>query len=93
MGAQFTDPVSPRNCPGSRHTEKESNEHLPPTRFLMARAHAAWLVAVRLGMGGQVVESYPSSARSSLTPFVYPDFSQKCFRDPMVAAAEIWRGG
>jgi len=40
-------------------TEKESNEHLLPTRFLMARAHAAWLAAVRLGMSGQVVETYP----------------------------------
>jgi hypothetical protein len=40
-------------------TEKESNEHLLPTRFLMARAHAAWLAAVRLGMSGQVVEAYP----------------------------------
>ena len=25
----------------------------------MARAHAAWLAAVRLGMSGQVVETYP----------------------------------
>jgi hypothetical protein len=40
-------------------TEKENNEHLLPTRFLMARAHAAWLAAVRLGMSGQVVETYP----------------------------------
>jgi hypothetical protein len=40
-------------------TEKESNEHLLPTRLLMARAHAAWLAAVRLGMSGQVVETYP----------------------------------
>jgi hypothetical protein len=40
-------------------TEKESNEHLLPTRFLMARAHAIWLAAVRLGMSGQVVEAYP----------------------------------
>jgi hypothetical protein len=40
-------------------TEKESNEHLLPTRFLMARAQAAWLAAVRLGMSGQVVETYP----------------------------------
>jgi len=40
-------------------TEKESNKHLLPTRFLMARAHAAWLAAVRLGMSGQVVETYP----------------------------------
>ena len=40
-------------------TEKESNEHLLPTRFRMARAHAAWLAAVQLGMSGQVVETYP----------------------------------
>ena len=40
-------------------TEKENNEHLIPTRLLMARAHAAWLAAVRLGMSGQVVETYP----------------------------------
>jgi hypothetical protein len=40
-------------------TEKENNEHLIPTRLLMVRAHAAWLAAVRLGMSGQVVETYP----------------------------------
>src|SRR5437773_11857768 len=40
-------------------TEKENNEHLLPTRFLMARAHAAWLAAVRLGMSAQTVEAYP----------------------------------
>jgi len=39
-------------------TEKEHNAALLPTRFLMARAGAAWLAAVRLGMSGQVVEAY-----------------------------------
>lgn len=40
-------------------TEKENTEHLLPARFLMARAHGAWLAGVRLGMSGQVVETYP----------------------------------
>ncbi len=40
-------------------TEKENNPNLLPTRFLMARAHAAWLAAVRLGLSGQTVEAYP----------------------------------
>ncbi len=40
-------------------TEKERQAALLPTRFLMARAHAAWLAATRLGMSGQVVEAYP----------------------------------
>lgn len=40
-------------------TEKEHTASLLPTRFLMARAHAAWLAAARLGMSGQVVEAYP----------------------------------
>jgi hypothetical protein len=40
-------------------TEKEHHAKLLPTRFLMARAHAAWLAATRLGMSGQVVEAYP----------------------------------
>src|SRR6266849_2245832 len=40
-------------------TEKEHNANLLPTRFLMARAHAAWLAATRQGLSGQVVEAYP----------------------------------
>lgn len=40
-------------------TEKEHNQNLLPTRFLMARAHASWLAAIRLGLSGQVVEVYP----------------------------------
>jgi len=40
-------------------TEKEHHPNLLPTRFLMARAHAAWLAAVRLGLSGQTVEGYP----------------------------------
>lgn len=40
-------------------TEKEHTASLLPTRFLMARARAAWLAATRLGMSGQVVEVYP----------------------------------
>jgi hypothetical protein len=40
-------------------TEKEHHENLLPTRFLMARAHAAWLAATRHGLSGQVVEAYP----------------------------------
>ena len=39
--------------------EKEQDPNLLPTRFLMARAHAAWLAAIRLGLSGQVVEAYP----------------------------------
>src|SRR5262249_43261329 len=40
-------------------TERENNPDLLPTRFLMARAHAAWLAAVRLALSGQTVEAYP----------------------------------
>jgi hypothetical protein len=40
-------------------TENEQNQNLLPTRFLMARAHAAWLAAIRLGLSGQVIEAYP----------------------------------
>jgi hypothetical protein len=40
-------------------TEKENNPNLLPARFLMARTHAAWLAAVRLGLSGQTVEAYP----------------------------------
>jgi len=40
-------------------TEKEHSENLLPTRFLMARTHAAWLAAVRLGLSAQTVEAYP----------------------------------
>ncbi len=40
-------------------TEKEHHASLLPTRFLMARARAAWLAATRLGLGGQTVEAYP----------------------------------
>src|SRR6266446_3596576 len=40
-------------------TEREHNENLLPTRFLMARVHSAWLAATRLGMSTQIVEAYP----------------------------------
>ena len=40
-------------------TEKENNSSLLPTLFLMARAHAAWLASVRLGLSAQTVEAYP----------------------------------
>ena len=40
-------------------TEKEQDPNLLPTRFLMARARAAWLAAIRLGLSGQFVEVYP----------------------------------
>ncbi len=39
--------------------EKDHQAGLLPSRFLMARTHAAWLAAVRLGMSGQAVEAYP----------------------------------
>jgi hypothetical protein len=40
-------------------TERESNPNLLPSRFLMARAHAAWLAAVRMALSGQTPEAYP----------------------------------
>jgi hypothetical protein len=40
-------------------TEKEHSPNLLPTRFLMARAHPAWLAAVHLGLSSQTVEVYP----------------------------------
>jgi len=40
-------------------TEKEHTASLLPARFLMARAHAAWLGATRQGLSGQIVEAYP----------------------------------
>lgn len=40
-------------------TEKDNNPNLRPTRFLMARAHSAWLAAVRLALSAQTVEAYP----------------------------------
>ena len=40
-------------------TEKEHTASLLPTRFLMARAHAAWLAAIRQGLSGQTVDAYP----------------------------------
>ena len=40
-------------------TERENDPNLLPTRFLMARAHAAWLTAVRLALSAQIVETYP----------------------------------
>jgi hypothetical protein len=43
----------------SEITEREHNPNLLPTRFLMARTHAAWLAAVRLGLSAETVEAYP----------------------------------
>lgn len=40
-------------------TEKEHDANLLPARFLMARTHAAWLAAVRMGLSAQTVEAYP----------------------------------
>lgn len=68
-------------------TEKESNEHLLPTRFLMARAHAAWLAAVRLGMSGQVVETYPL-VRMVVETLWYALHLAKDSAPP--ARAEVW---
>ena len=40
-------------------TEHENTAALLPTRFLMPRARAAWLAAVRLAMSGEAVEAQP----------------------------------
>lgn len=40
-------------------TERENTPALLPSRFLMARAHSAWLAAVRLALSAQTVEAYP----------------------------------
>src|SRR5207249_9852113 len=37
----------------------DNNPHLVLTRFLMARAHGAWLAAPRLALSTQTVEAYP----------------------------------
>ena len=37
----------------------DNNPHLVLTRFLMARAHSAWLAATRLALSTQTVEAYP----------------------------------
>jgi hypothetical protein len=43
----------------SEITYRENTASLLPARFLMPRAHGAWLGAVRLGMSGQAVEAQP----------------------------------
>lgn len=40
-------------------TEKDHSDALLPARMLMARARGSWLAAVRLGMSGLTVETYP----------------------------------
>jgi hypothetical protein len=40
----------------AENTANDQHDHLLPARFLLARAHAAFLASVRLAMSGQIVE-------------------------------------
>lgn len=70
-------------------TIKERNPNQLPTRLLMARAHAAWLAAVRLGMSGQTVEVYPL-VRAVIEASWYALHLAKDPNPP--ARVEIWLG-
>jgi len=68
-------------------SERDNDPDMIPTRFLMARAHSAWLAAVRLGLSAQTVEAYPL-LRATIENAWY---ALHLAKDPAPPArAEVW---